>query len=190
PRVADPLGLYDCCPVSDGAAAFLLTRSSLARRYTDTPVEVAGVGAASDFLAVQERPLRTGLAASRRAAAQAFRRAPFDRRALSLAELHDCFTIAELLALEDLGLAAPGAAAALTLEGGTARTGALPVNPDGGLKSKGHPIGATGVSQVYEVFRQLRGEAGDRQVPGAARALTHNVGGSGASAVVALFEAG
>ena len=189
PRVADPLGLYDCCPVRDGAAALLLVRSSEARRYTDTPVLVAGLGSASDYLAVQERPLRTGLAATRQAARQAFRHAPFDRDGLSFVEVHDCFTIAELLALEDLGLAPPGGAAEMTLAGATARTGALPVNPDGGLKSKGHPIGATGVSQVYEVFRQLRGDAGERQVPGAARALTHNVGGSGASAVVALFEA-
>ncbi len=190
PRVADPLGLLDCCPISDGAAALLLVRADRARRYTDTPVYVAGHGAGSDFLAVQERPSLTGLAASRRAADQAFRTSGFDRSALSLAEVHDCFTIAELLALEDLGLAPPGGAAAMTLEGATAIGGRLPVNPDGGLKAKGHPIGATGASQIYEVFLQLRAAAGRRQVPGATRALAHNVGGSGACAVVHLFEAG
>ena len=104
--------------------------------------------------------------------------------------MHDCFTIAELLALEDLGFAGPGEAARLTLSGATRRTGSLPVNPDGGLKAKGHPIGASGVSQVYEVFRQLRGEAGPRQIAGAERALTHNVGGAGATAAVGIFASG
>ncbi|MGI0053654.1 MAG: thiolase C-terminal domain-containing protein, partial [Thermoplasmata archaeon] len=189
-RVADPLGLFDCCPVSDGAAAILLARGCLARKFTDTPVFVSGMGWASDALAVQERPLTTGLAASRWATDRAFRHAPFDRRGLSFVEVHDCFTIAELLALEDLGLVEPGGAAAFTLEGRSAMGGTLPVNPDGGLKSKGHPIGATGASQAYEVFQQLRGQAGERQVADAHRALAHNVGGSGASASVTLFEAG
>ncbi|HEV2448887.1 MAG TPA: 3-ketoacyl-CoA thiolase [Thermoplasmata archaeon] len=189
PRVADPLGLLDCCPVTDGAAALLLASNRHARQYTDSPVLVAGMGAASDRLAVQERPSLTSLAASRRAADEAFRHAPWGRERLSFAEVHDCFTIAELLALEDLGLAPPGGAAAMTLAGETALGGRLPVNPDGGLKAKGHPIGATGASQAYEVFLQLRGQAGDRQIAGAARALTHNVGGSGASATVTLFEA-
>ncbi|MCI4335033.1 MAG: thiolase domain-containing protein [Thermoplasmata archaeon] len=190
PRVADPLGLLDCCPVTDGAAALLLTSVARARRYTDTPVRVVGSGAASDRLAVQERESLTSLAASRRAAAEAFRSSPWDRSALSFAEVHDCFTIAELIALEDLGLVPAGGAAAMTLAGETRVGGRLPVNPDGGLKAKGHPIGATGASQAYEVFLQLRGQAGERQIPGAARALTHNVGGSGASATVTLFEAG
>lgn len=188
PRVADPLGLLDCCPVSDGAAALLLVRGDRARQFTDTPVFVAGSGAGSDRLAVQERASLTSLAATRRAADEAFSGAGFDRNALSFAEVHDCFTIAELLALEDLGLSAPGGAAQMTLDGETAIGGRLPVNPDGGLKSKGHPIGATGASQVYEVFQQLRGHAGKRQVAGARRALTHNVGGSGATATVTLFE--
>ncbi len=190
PRVADPLGLYDCCPVSDGAAALLLTRADLARRYTDTPVYIDGIGAGSDFLAVQERPDPTRFRATRRAADEAFRSADRSRTGISFLEVHDCFTIAELLALDDLGFTEPGAAAALTLSGATARTGRLPVNPDGGLKAKGHPIGATGVSQAYEVFRQLRRAAGARQVPGAETALTHNVGGAGATAAVTIFSAG
>ena len=187
PRVADPLGLLDCCPVTDGAAAVLLATEEIARQFTDTPVIIAGCGAGSDSLALQERASLTSLSATRRAADEAFRRAGFDRKSISFLEVHDCFTIAELLALEDLGFADPGTAGALTLSGATRLGGALPVNPDGGLKAKGHPIGATGASQAYEAFVQLRGAAGDRQVRGATRALTHNVGGSGASATVTLF---
>ncbi len=190
PRVADPLGLYDCCPVSDGAAALLLVRAESARRFTDTPVYVEGVGAGSDRLAVQERPELTSFAASRRAADEAFRSAGCERTDVSFLEVHDCFTIAELVAIEDLGFAGPGEAASLTLEGTTRRTGRLPVNPDGGLKAKGHPIGATGVSQIYEVFLQLRRAAGARQVPSAERALVHNVGGAGATAAVTICAAG
>ncbi len=188
PRVADPLRLLDCCPVSDGAVALVLAGEDRARAYTDTPVYVAATGAGSDYLAVQERPSLTSLAATRWAAEEAFRRSGLERRQISFAEVHDCFTIAELLALEDLGFAAPGEAAALTHSGATRLGGAFPVNPDGGLKAKGHPIGATGASQAYEVFQQLRQAAGARQVRGAERALTHNVGGSGASATVTIFS--
>lgn len=188
PSVAAPLRLYDCCPVSDGAAAVLVTHPTLARRFTDTPVFVVGSGTGSDHLAVQERAEISRLESSRAAAAEAFGRAPFHRKQLDLLELHDCFTIAELLALEDLGFAPRGGAGRMTLAGETRLGGSLPVNPDGGLKAKGHPIGATGVSQVYEVFEQLRGHAGARQVRGAERALTHNVGGSGGTAAVHLFS--
>lgn len=188
PRVADPLGLLDCCPVTDGAAVVLLAGEEMARRFTDTPVFLSGSGAASDSLALQERTSLTSLAATQRAASEAFDRAGFDRRAVSFLEVHDCFTIAELVALEDLGFAGPGQAGPMTLAGETRLGGRIPVNPDGGLKAKGHPIGATGASQVYEVFLQLRGAAGRRQVPHAERALTHNVGGSGASATVSLFS--
>ena len=190
PRVADPLGLYDCCPVSDGAVALLLTSVELAPRFTDAPVYVDGIGASSDFLAVQERFDLTRFDATRRAAEAAFRSADTERGKISFVEAHDCFTIAELLALEDLGFAGRGEAGALTLSGATGRDGRLPVNPDGGLKAKGHPIGATGVSQAYEVFLQLRGSAGARQVPGARTALTHNVGGAGATSAVTIFSAG
>lgn len=188
PRVADPLGLLDCCPVTDGAVALLLASEETAKQLTDTPVAIAGTGAGSDALALQERDSMTSLAATRYAAEEAFRRASFDRSKVGFLEVHDCFTIAELLALEDLGFAAPGEAARMTLDGETARHGRLPVNPDGGLKAKGHPIGASGASQAYEAFVQLRSAAGPRQIPGVERALTHNVGGSGASATVTLFE--
>lgn len=190
PFIAAPLGLFDCCPVSDGAAALLVTRPEIARRFTDRPVLVVGTGAGSDHLAIQERGDVTRLDASRSAAEEAFRHAPFDRKDVDFLEVHDCFTIAELLALEDLGVAERGKAGAMTLAGETRLNGPRPVNPDGGLKAKGHPIGATGVSQVYEVFLQLRGQAGARQIRGAERALTHNVGGSGASAAVHLFTVG
>ncbi len=189
-KVASPLGLYDCCPVSDGAAALLVAPAEAARQYTDTPVYVDGMGAGSDYLAVQERADLTRFAATRWAMDGALHEAGVSRGAISFLEVHDCFTIAELLALEDLGFAEPGAAGPLTLSGATARTGRLPVNPDGGLKAKGHPIGATGVSQAYEVFQQLRRAAGARQVPGAERALTHNVGGAGATASVAVYSVG
>ncbi len=190
PRVADPLGVLDCCPVSDGAAALIVTSPAAARRFTDTPVWIDGIGAGSDRLAVQEREEPSRFDASSRAAEAALRDAGWERKGISFLELHDCFTIAELLALEDLGFAGRGTAAALTLSGATRRDGALPVNPDGGLKAKGHPIGATGVSQAHEVFLQLRGAAGPRQIPGATRALTHNVGGAGATAAVTLFSGG
>ncbi|HTS33025.1 MAG TPA: beta-ketoacyl synthase N-terminal-like domain-containing protein [Thermoplasmata archaeon] len=190
PRVAEPLGLLDCCPVSDGAAAVLLARPDRAREFTDTPVFIEGLGAGSDRLAVQERPDVTRFAATRRAAEAAFDDSRMGRSQVSFLEVHDCFTIAELLALEDLGFADPGGAVSMTLSGETRPSGRLPVNPDGGLKAKGHPIGATGVSQVYEIFLQLRAAAGDRQVPGAETALAHNVGGAGATATVSLFRRG
>ncbi len=161
-----------------------------ARQYTDTPVYVDGLGAGSDRLAVQERPDLTTFEATHRAGAQAFHDAGVDRGRIDFLEVHDCFTIAELLALEDLGFAEPGGAVDLTLSGATRASGRLPVNPDGGLKSKGHPIGASGVSQVYEVFLQLRGAAGARQVPAAEVALAHNVGGAGATAAVSIFSRG
>src|SRR5271170_7984761 len=129
PRVADPLGLLDCCPVSDGAAAVLLVPEESARRYTDTPVMVAGAGAGSDYLALQERASLTSFAATRWAASAAFRAAGLERTSMVFLEVHDCFTIAELLALEDLGFAGPGEAGALTLSGATRLGGALPVNP-------------------------------------------------------------
>jgi acetyl-CoA acetyltransferase len=190
PRVADPLGLYDCCPVSDGAAALLIAAPGTAKTYTDTPVYIDGVGAGSDYLAVQERPELTRFGATRWAADEAFHAAGVSRSDISFLEVHDCFTIAELLALEDLGFAERGTAGAMTLEGATRREGRLPVNPDGGLKSKGHPIGATGVSQAYEVFLQLRGAAGGRQLPHPSRALTQNIGGAGATANVTIYSVG
>jgi acetyl-CoA C-acetyltransferase len=188
PVVADPLNLYHCCPTSDGAAAVLVAGEDVAEEYTDDPVRVAGVGAASDRVGLFQREDYTRIEASERAAERAYDRAGIDPRDVDFAEVHDCFAIAELLAYEDLGFCDRGEAPQLLAEGVTDLDGDLPVNPSGGLKSKGHPIGATGAGQIVEAFEQLTGRAGDRQIPDAAHGLTHNVGGSGGAAVVHVLE--
>ena len=190
PMVAAPLGMFDCCSTTDGAAAVLLASERVARRYTDTPVWVEGSGAATDFLAVHDRPTMTTLDATVRAGRAAYAQAGVTPREVDLAEVHDCFTIAEILAVEDLGFAAKGDGGRYTREGHTALAGEVAVNPSGGLKAKGHPLGATGAGQAVEVFEQLTGHAGARQVRGAEVALTHNVGGSGATCVVHLWRRG
>jgi acetyl-CoA C-acetyltransferase len=186
--VADPLTLYHCCPTTDGAAAALIVSEDVVAEYTDEPIEITGVGAASDAVGLFQRETYTSLPASRQAAQRAYDRAGIESGDVDLAEVHDCFAIAELLAYEDLGLCDRGEAATLLAEGTTHRSGRLPVNTSGGLKSKGHPIGATGAGQVVEVFEQLTETAGERQVEDVERALTHNVGGSGGAAVVHVFE--
>jgi acetyl-CoA acetyltransferase len=187
PMVAHPLTLYDCCGTTDGASCVIVAAKEVAREYTDSPVWVLGSGAASDHLAVHDRESMTRLDATVRAANAAYAQAGFTAKDIDVAEVHDCFTIAEILAVEDLGFAKKGEGGRLAAEEITARDGTLPVNPSGGLKAKGHPLGATGTGQVYEVFRQLRGEAEDRQVPDAEVGLTHNVGGSGATCAVHLL---
>jgi len=187
PMVAHPLGLYDCCGTTDGAACAILAAKDVAREYTDAPVWVLGSGAASDHLAVHDRESMTRLDATAAAAGAAYAQAGIAAKDVDVAEVHDCFTIAEVLAVEDLGFAAKGAGGRLAAEGTTARDGEIPVNPSGGLKAKGHPLGATGAAQVYELFLQLRGEAGDRQVANPEIGLAHNVGGSGATCAVHLF---
>jgi acetyl-CoA acetyltransferase len=184
PMVASPLSMFDCCSTTDGAAAVLLASEKAARRYTDTPVWVEGSGAASDFLAVHDRPTMTTLAATKAAAGQAYADARITPGEVDLAEVHDCFTIAEVLAIEDLGFASKGKGGR---EGPATK---VKVNTSGGLKAKGHPLGATGAGQVVEVFEQLQGHAGGRQVAGAEVALAHNVGGSGATCVVHVFRRG
>jgi acetyl-CoA C-acetyltransferase len=186
--VASPLNLYHCCPTSDGAAVVLLASEDVVDEYTDDRVRVAGVGAASDSVGLAERDSYTGIAASETAAERAYDRAGLGPEDLSFAEVHDCFAIAELFAYEDLGFCDRGEAAHLLREGVTDPDGDLPVNTSGGLKSKGHPIGATGTGQVVEVFDQMTGEAGDRQLGDTEYGLTHNVGGSGGAAVVHIFE--
>jgi acetyl-CoA acetyltransferase len=182
PMVAAPLTMFDCCSTTDGAAAVLLASERVARRYTDTPVWVEGSGAATDYLAVHDRPTLTTLEATRRAARQAYDEARVTPAQVHVAEVHDCFTIAEVLAVEDLGFAEKG-------EGGRYQ-GDVKVNTSGGLKAKGHPLGATGAGQAVEAFEQLQGHAGARQSPGAEVALTHNVGGSGATCVVHVYRRG
>jgi acetyl-CoA C-acetyltransferase len=188
PIVADPLNLYHCCPTSDGAAATLVASEDVVEEYTDDPVRVAGVGAASDRVGLFQREDYTAVEASARAGEKAYGRADVGPEDVDFAEVHDCFAIAELLAYEDLGFCGRGEAPYLLEEGKTELGGELPVNASGGLKSKGHPIGATGAGQLAEAFKQLTGRAGERQVEDAARGLTHNVGGSGGAAVVHVLE--
>ncbi len=187
PMVAHPLRLYDCCGTTDGAACVILAAKDIARKFTDAPVWVLGSGAASDHLAVHDRESMTRLDATAKAGRAAMREANVSAKGINIAEVHDCFTIAEILAVEDLGFAKKGQGGRLAEEGVTARDGAMPVNPSGGLKAKGHPLGATGAAQVHEIFLQLRGEAGDRQVADPRVGLTHNVGGSGATCAVHVF---
>ena len=189
PMVADPLTLYDSCPVSDGATALLVARGEDAKRFTDAPVYIRAAAAASDFLALHDRPSVTRVEGTVRAGRDAFRQADLAPKDVDLAELHDAFTIAEIMALEDLGFAPKGEGGAWSQEGRTDLDGDLPVNASGGLKAKGHPLGATGAGQVVELFHQLRGEAeAERQVADAEIGLTHNVGGSGATIAVHVLS--
>ena len=187
PSVAYPFTLYDCCATTDGATAVVLASADRAKEFTDTPVWVLGSGAATDRLALHDRETLTALDATRRAASDALRRADVRLKDIDVAELHDCFTIAEILALEDIGWCPKGQGGPFTERGATALDGQVAVNPSGGLKAKGHPLGATGTAQVYEIFRQLRGEGEGRQRADAEIGLTHNVGGSGATCAVHIF---
>jgi acetyl-CoA acetyltransferase len=188
PAIAWPLRLYDCSPISDGAATLLLVSEELASRYTDSPLHIIGSGQASDG-ATHDRPTLTGLPAARLAAQEAYQMAQVGAEEIDVAEVHDCFTVAEIMATEDLGFFAPGEGWRAAEAGATALEGSRPINTSGGLKSKGHPVGASGAGQVIEVWKQLRGEAGERQLPNEPRiGLTHNVGGTGQTAVVHIFE--
>jgi len=187
PVIAYPLRLFDCCPISDGAAVVILAAAEVAERFTDTPVYLLGLGQASDAMSLHDRADLTTLRATRVAAAQAYRMARMTADAIDVADVHDCFTIAEVLATEDLGFFPKGEGGKAAAEGRTALDGDRPVNPDGGLKAKGHPVGATGAAMTYEMFKQLRGEAGRRQVDGAEVGLAHNVGASGATVAVQIY---
>ncbi|MEK6923719.1 MAG: thiolase domain-containing protein [Candidatus Micrarchaeota archaeon] len=186
--ISSPLKLLDCSPITDGAAAVILCSTDKARKFTDTPIEIVGSGQASDTLALSGRKSLTTLEATRVAAQQAFKQARATPKDVDFAEVHDCFSIAEILAIEDLGFFAKGKGGSATEEGETALNAKLSINTSGGLKACGHPVGATGVKQIVEAVWQLRGQAGKRQVDGAELGLTHNVGGSGATALVHLFK--
>ena len=177
PTVTYPLNLYDCCPVTDGAAAVLVASEDVAEQYTENPVWAAGSGLATDsFLRNTEESL-VGFPATTSAAEQAYEQAGIGPEDVDVAEVHDCFTITELVTYEDLGFCEKGEGGRLVDEGVTDLDGDLPVNPSGGLLAKGHPIGATGVAQVAEIYEQLRGEAGDVQVAGDPEyGLQHNIG--------------
>ena len=189
PWIAWPLRLYDCAPITDGASCVLLVSAEIAHNFTDRPVALAGIGQASG------KPLHdadelTSLSAAKEASRQAYEMAGITADDVDLAEVHDCFTIAEIVATEDLGFFAPGEGPRAVDEGRTALDGDHPINTSGGLKSKGHPVGASGVGQVVEIYHQLRGEAGERQAKKSKLdvGLTHNVGGTGGTCVVNVLR--
>jgi len=186
--IAWPLKLYDCSLITDGASCLILSHPDVAKKFTDAPVHVIGSGQASDAIGLYERKDLTTLKAARLAAQEAYKMAGVEPKDLDIAEVHDCFTIAEIMAYEDLGFCGSGKGGNMIDEGITELGGKLPVNPSGGLKAKGHPVGATGTAQAYEIYLQLTGQAEERQVKGADIGLSHNVGGSGATASVHIYR--
>jgi len=189
PMEAYPLGMLDCAPVSDGAATVILCAADKAKKYTDKPVKIIGSGQASDTLSLHGRENICTFESTVYAAKMAYKQANLKPDDIDVAEVHDCFTIAEILAIEDLGFVKKGEGGKAIDKKITTLDGKLPVNPSGGLKAKGHPIGATGVAQIAEIVTQLRGNADQRQIKNAKIGLAHNVGGSGASSVVHILEA-
>jgi acetyl-CoA C-acetyltransferase/acetyl-CoA acyltransferase len=185
-KVADPLKLYDCCPFSDGGAAVILASEDVARSRARA-VWVLGSAAASDWMLIGDKRDLSRVLATERAAAAAYRQAGVAPQDVDVVELHDCFTIAEIVATEGLGLFEPGMGGVAAEKGWTSLGGKVPVNPSGGLKAKGHPIGATGAAQVAEIVTQLRGEAGPRQVGGAKTGLVHTLGGNTATVLVSVL---
>jgi len=184
--VADPLRVLDCSPITDGAAAVVLAALPL-KGTRRPPVKVVASAAATDTIGLHDRADLAWLRSTEVAAASAYARAGITPADLSFCEVHDCFTIAEVMVIEALGLVERGKGGEAAASGMTALGGRVPVNPSGGLKSKGHPVGATGIAQIREAVLQLRGEAEDRQVPDARWGLTQNMGGTGASSVVHIF---
>ncbi|MGV9141722.1 MAG: thiolase C-terminal domain-containing protein [Promethearchaeota archaeon] len=190
PIIAYPLRLFDCSLITDGAACLFLASEEVARKFTDTPIWIAGTGQGSAALSLHDRDSLTSFIATKEASKQAYEMAGVKPKDIQIAEVHDCFTIAEILAMEDLGFYEKGKAVEAIKNGESKLDGALPINTSGGLKSKGHPVGATGAAQAVEIFKQMRGIAErNRQVKfDVERALTHNLGGSGGSCVVTVYE--
>ncbi len=188
PLVASPLKLLDCCPFSDGASAVILASKEFAEHVGSDYIEIIGSGRGASPATLQGREDITTIPSTRAAAEQAFKQAKITPKDVDFAEVHDCFTIAEIVDIEDLGFFEKGKGVDAVREGLTRLDGEIPINPSGGLKSKGHPIGATGVGQVVEVYEQLLGKAGERQVKDAKIALTHNFGATGASCAVHIFR--
>ncbi len=188
-KVADPLNILDCSPITDGAAAVVIVPVEMAKKLKKKPiVRITGSAHATDTIALHQREDLTWLKSTADAAASAYKQAGVKPSDIDFAEVHDCFTIAEICVLEALGVVKKGQGGRATREGLTARDGKFPVNTSGGLKSKGHPVGATGIAQIHEIVTQLRGEAGKRQLKGVRRGLAQNMGGSGGSAVVHILE--
>jgi acetyl-CoA C-acetyltransferase len=177
--VAFPVNVFDCCANADGAACVILTNEKLAKKFNDTPIWLEGVGSASSQMSLLRRPNLVEIPSAVEAAKQAYKQANVKPSDISVADVHDCFTIAEIMAYENLGFCEKGKGGKFIEEKQSYIDGKIPVNVDGGLKAKGHPVGATGVSMTTEIVKQLRGEAGKRQVSGAEIGLSHNVGGIG-----------
>jgi acetyl-CoA C-acetyltransferase len=188
PIITDPLRLFHCCPVSDGAAALVLCNADIAKQYCDTPILISGVGQATDTHIVFEREDITTLKALKISSQQAYRMSNKSPEEIDVAELHDAFEILEAVQSEDMGFFKKGEGAKAAHEGLTEIGGKIPINPSGGLKARGHPLGATGVAQVVELFWQLQGEAGKRQVEGAETGITCNFGGFGNNIISILVE--
>jgi len=188
PVVADPLHFFDCCPFSDGAAAVLVMSEEMARKRGAEAVEIAASVRTGGPAALQSRERLDSLDAARLGAAKAYEQARIGPKDVGFAEVHDCFTIAEVMAIEDLGLVGAKEAARAAADGLTYRDGRIPVNASGGLKAKGHPVGATGLGQVVEIFDQMLSKAGPRQVPKNEIGLTHNVGATGGSCAIHVFK--
>ena len=186
--VADPLRLLDCSPVSDGAAAVILCPAEDAKKYTDTPIYVKASAQASGTIALHDRKDLTTIDSTVHASRNAYKMAGIGPKDIDLVEVHDCFSINGLLAVEDLGFVEKGKGGIAIEEGMTELDGKIPVNPSGGLKARGHPLGATGIAQAAEIVWQLRGEAGKRQVDGAQIGMTHNIGGTGGTAAVHILS--
>ena len=186
--VADPLRLLDCSPVSDGAAAVILCPAEEARKYTDTPIYVKASAQASGTIALHDRKSLTTIDATVNAARTAYQMAKMEPKDIGAVEVHDCFSINGLLAVEDLGFVEKGQGGVAIEEGMTHIDGKIPVNPSGGLKARGHPLGATGIAQTAEIVWQLRGEAGKRQIDGLEIGMTHNIGGTGGTAAVHILS--
>ncbi len=186
--VASPLKLYDCCPFSDGASSVILCNESFAKEHNKDYIQVIGSGRGGSSAALQGRKHLTTIPSTKIAAEAAYKMAGVTPKDIDFAEVHDCFTIAEIIDTEDLGFFEKGQGVQAVREGQTKRNGQIPINPSGGLKSKGHPIGATGVGQVVEVYDQLTGKAGERTVKDAKIGLTQNFGATGASCAVHIFQ--
>ncbi len=178
--VASPLQVYDCCPISDGAAAVVVTSMDIAKKLTDKPVQIIGIGQGSSGSVCSQKDI-TRIPAREKSSQNAYKMAGLQPSDIDVCELHDCFTIAEIVASEGLGFFTPGDGYKGVLRGDTDIGGKIPINPSGGIKAKGHPVGATGAAQVYEIVHQLRGECGARQVEGAKIGMTDTMGGSFAS---------
>ncbi len=190
--ICRPLNLYDCSLITDGAAAVVLVAEERVKEFTDRPMWIKGIGAGASQMMVQDRPSLTSIPGARQAAKAAYEMAGLKPDDINMAEVHDCFSIAELIAYEDLGFAEPGKGREIVENKENYHTGRIPVNCDGGLKSKGHPLGATGISMTYEILKQMRGEADrpSRQIKDVQYGLAHNVGQSGQFVNVFIYERG